>query len=71
MRALLRLKILTGGNTQVMSFILRFAALICFILALFHVVIGDISLLVLGLALWVGSTFFGPDVNYPWVRPQA
>jgi hypothetical protein len=54
-----------------MSFILRIAALICFILGLFHVAIGNASLLYLGLALWVLSTFFGPDANYPWNQPRA
>jgi hypothetical protein len=44
-----------------MSFILRLAALICFILEVFGVHV-DFSLIALGLALWVGSTL----VDNPW-----
>jgi hypothetical protein len=51
-----------------MNFALRLAAFISFILALFHVAIGDVALVTLGLMFWVASTFFGPDANYPWNR---
>lgn len=41
-------------------------ALLCFVLALFHVHIGDIDLVILGLVFVAAHLLFG--VGIPWVR---
>lgn len=46
---------------------LALLALICFVLALFHVVVGDISLVVLGLA-FLAAHFVFPFSVGGWAR---
>ena len=41
-------------------------ALLCFVLALFHVHIGTIDLVILGLAFIAAHLLFG--IGIPWVR---